>query len=154
MKLLKVILFLIMTTSQIHAVEPQEKLLDKTLEERARAISKNLRCLVCRNENIDSSNAELAKDLRVLVRERLLEGDTNEGVINYIVARYGDYVLLKPKFQGSALVLWFLGPSLLILGGISFFLLNRSSIKADRQNVLREKLSARELKQLKSIIDE
>ena len=88
------------------AVEPDEILENHILEERARLISKDLRCLVCQNENIDSSNAELAKDLRVLVRERILLGDTNKQVKDFIVYRYGEYVLLNPRFSGSTLFLW------------------------------------------------
>ena len=80
----------------LSGVEPDEILKDKILEERARIISSDLRCLVCQNENIDSSNADLAKDLRLLVRERLLVGDTNKQVKNFIVERYGEYVLLNP----------------------------------------------------------
>ena len=85
------------------AVEPDEILENQILEERARLISKDLRCLVCQNENIDSSNAELAKDLRVLVRERILIGDTNKQVKDFIVKRYGEYVLLNPTFSGSTI---------------------------------------------------
>ena len=83
------------------AVEPGEVLTDPALEARARALSKGLRCLVCRNESIDESNAALAKDLRLLVRERLVEGDTDEQAIAFIVDRYGEYVLLKPTASGA-----------------------------------------------------
>ncbi len=102
-------------------VEPDEILEDENLEIRARLISKELRCLVCQNENIDSSNAELARDLRLLVRERLVLGDSDEAVIDYIVKRYGEFVLLTPKFSGKSLVLWLIGP--LVLFGSIFFLL-------------------------------
>lgn len=98
------------------AVEPDEMLSDPELEARARQISKGLRCLVCRNENIDDSNAKLAKDLRILVRERLAAGDTDEQVVAYVVDRYGEYVLLKPRFSASNLVLWAAGPVMLLLG--------------------------------------
>lgn len=99
------------------AVEPDERLEDPALEERAREISKDLRCLVCQNQSIDDSDAPLARDLRLLVRERLVAGDTNEGVIDYVVSRYGDFVLLKPPFRGSTYALW-LGPvAILALGG-------------------------------------
>lgn len=96
------------------AVQPDEILDDPVLEERARELSKNLRCLVCRNENIDESNAELARDLRLLVRERLVEGDTNEEAVDFIVARYGEYVLLKPRATGSTLILFIAGPAMLL----------------------------------------
>ncbi|MCA1334670.1 cytochrome c-type biogenesis protein [Pseudooceanicola marinus] len=99
------------------AVQPDEILEDPALEERARDISTGLRCLVCRNENIDDSNADLARDLRLLVRERLVAGDSDEEVVDFIVARYGEYVLLQPRAGGSNLVLWLAGPAMLLLGG-------------------------------------
>lgn len=112
------------------AVEPNEILINSNLEKRARIISKSLRCLVCRNENIDESNAELARDLRILVRERLSVGETDKEIINYVVERYGEYVLLKPKFSLTNILLWFCGPVMLILGFFFAFLSfskNRSS---------------------------
>lgn len=98
----------------VYAVQPDEILADPTLEERARDLSKGLRCLVCRNENIDESNAPLARDLRLLVRERLVEGDSDSEVIDYVVARYGEYVLLNPRATGSTLILWLAGPAMLL----------------------------------------
>ncbi|MEZ7879994.1 MAG: cytochrome c-type biogenesis protein CcmH [Rhodospirillales bacterium] len=100
-----------------NAVNPNEILSDPALEARARDISKGLRCLVCQNQSIDDSDASLAKDLRVLVRERITAGDSNDQVVTYVVSRYGDFVLLKPPFNMATLVLW-LGPLLLILGGL------------------------------------
>lgn len=97
------------------AVQPDEVLDDPVLEERAREMSAELRCLVCRNESIDESNAELAKDLRLLVRERLVAGDSNEQVMSFIVDRYGEYVLLRPTATGSTLALWLAGPAMLLL---------------------------------------
>ncbi len=91
------------------AVLPDEVLADPALEARARALSKNLRCLVCQNQSIDDSNAELARDLRILVRERLTAGDTDEKIIAFLVARYGDFVLLKPPVRPATWPLWF-GP--------------------------------------------
>lgn len=88
------------------AVEPDEMLQDLVLEERARVISKELRCVVCQNQDIDSSNAGVARDLRILVRERLVAGDSDEEVIAFIHARYGDYVLMRPPFNASTLALW------------------------------------------------
>ena len=101
------------------AVQPDEVMSDPALEARARVISKDLRCLVCRNESIDESHAELARDLRILVRERLAAGDSNEQVIDFVVDRYGEYVLLRPLNTGSNMVLWLAGPGLLLvaLGG-------------------------------------
>ena len=102
--------------SGARAVEPGEILPDPALEARARTISKSLRCLVCQNQSIDDSNADLAKDLRLLVRERLVAGDTDAEAIGYIVARYGDYVLLNPPFRPRTVVLWAGPPAIFILG--------------------------------------
>ena len=99
-----------------HAVEPSEMLKDPALEARARAISKDLRCLVCQNQSIDDSNADLAHDLRLIVRERLTAGDSDQQVIAYLVARYGDFVLLDPPFKAKTLLLWG-GPALVLLLG-------------------------------------
>jgi len=99
------------------AVEPDEILDDPALEARARDLSKELRCLVCRNESIDDSNASLAKDLRLLVRERLLAGDSDEETIEYVVDRYGEFVLLRPPLNAGNLALWLSGPILLVIGG-------------------------------------
>lgn len=98
------------------AVQPDEILPDAGLEHRAREISGGLRCLVCQNQSIDDSDAPLAKDLRLLVRERLTAGDSDSAAVDFIVARYGDFVLLKPPFRASTLLLW-LSPLLLLLGG-------------------------------------
>jgi cytochrome c-type biogenesis protein CcmH len=99
------------------AVQPDEVLDDPALEARARDLSAELRCLVCRNESIDESNAELARDLRLLVRERLVEGDSDAEVIDYVVGRYGEYVLLRPTGQGANLILWGAPLALLLIGG-------------------------------------
>jgi cytochrome c-type biogenesis protein CcmH len=98
------------------AVQPDEMLPDPALEARAREISRDLRCLVCQNQSIDDSDAPLARDLRILLRQRLTEGDSNEQARQYLVDRYGDYVLLQPPLKKTTLVLWF-GPLLLLLGG-------------------------------------
>ena len=97
------------------AVEPDEILSDAMLENRARDLSQNLRCLVCQNESIDESNASLARDLRLLVRERLMEGETDQEVLNFIVGRYGEFVLLRPQANGVNLILWALAPIALLL---------------------------------------
>lgn len=134
------------------AVQPDEILADPVLEERARDISKDLRCLVCRNENIDDSNAELARDLRLLVRERLVEGDSNGEVIDYVVDRYGEYVLLNPTSRGANWILWWAGPIMLVLGlGIGFSFLRRRE-KAPEPVVAA--LSDEEKERLKQILDE
>lgn len=111
------------------AVEPTEMLADPVLEARAREISKGLRCLVCRNESIDDSNAALAKDLRLLVREQISAGKTDEQVVNFIVERYGEYVLLRPRFSGMTALLWLAPLGFLGLGlaAASIYLRRRSS---------------------------
>ena len=117
------------------SVEPDELLVDANLEKRARIISKSLRCLVCRNENIDESNAELARDLRILVRERLVIGETDKEIINYVVGRYGEYVLLKPKFNLTNVLLWLCGPIMLIFG-VFFVMLSFRNNKSAEDIVL------------------
>ncbi|WP_274424845.1 cytochrome c-type biogenesis protein [Chelativorans sp. YIM 93263] len=98
------------------AIEPDEVLDDPALEQRARALSAELRCMVCQNQSIDDSNAELARDLRILVRERLREGDTDAEVLDYVVSRYGEFVLLKPRFSVRNALLWG-APVLVLFGG-------------------------------------
>lgn len=101
------------------AVQPDELLDNPVLEQRARGISANLRCLVCQNQSIDDSDAELARDLRLLVRERLVAGDTDTEVYDFVVARYGEFVLLNPVFAGHTIALWVATPILLIGGLIA-----------------------------------
>lgn len=103
------------------AVEPDEILLNKELEYKARKISKELRCLVCQNEDIDSSNADIAKDLRLLVREKLLNGEKEKEIINYVHKKYGDYVLFKPPVKFYTIILWMAPFLLLIFFSIFFF---------------------------------
>lgn len=98
----------------VHAVQPDEVLADPALEERARGISAGLRCLVCQNESIDESNASLARDLRLLVRERIMAGDTDEETVAFIVARYGEFVLLRPTTGGWNWLLWATGPAMFV----------------------------------------
>jgi cytochrome c-type biogenesis protein CcmH len=118
----RLVLVLCLMAAPLWAVQPDEILDDPALEARARDISSGLRCLVCRNESIDDSNAELARDLRLLVRERLVAGDSNDETVDFIVDRYGEYVLLKPRTGGSNILLWLAGPLMLgaglILGGV------------------------------------
>lgn len=134
----------------VQAVEPDEILSDPALEGRARELSKDLRCLVCRNENIDESNAELARDLRVLVRERLVAGDSDGEVIDFVVARYGEYVLLRPTTSGANWMLWAAGPLMLLLAlGVGFgFLRGRARASQDED----QGLSAEEQARLDSIL--
>lgn len=107
------------------AVTPDEILADPTLEQRARGISSGLRCLVCQNQSIDDSDADLARDLRVLVRERLEKGDTDEQVIDFVVSRYGEFVLLKPRLNAQTLLLWIAPFALLVAGGAFVLLASR-----------------------------
>ncbi|MBV9199023.1 MAG: cytochrome c-type biogenesis protein CcmH [Alphaproteobacteria bacterium] len=112
------------------AVEPSERLADPALEARARALSQELRCLVCQNQSIDESNADLAHDLRVLLRQRLVAGDTDQQVLDYLTARYGLFVLLDPPFAPATYLLW-LAPPALILGAGAFLVLRARRRRAD-----------------------
>lgn len=116
MKRLLLILALALAAGPAFAVLPEEQLKDPVLEARARNLSKELRCVVCQNQTIDDSDAPLAADLRGILRERLVAGDTDEQAKAYLVERYGDFVLLKPPMNPATLFLWF-GPALLLLGG-------------------------------------
>ena len=128
------------------AVEPDEVLDDPALEARARDLSQNLRCLVCRNESIDESNADLARDLRLLVRERLVAGDTDAEVIDFVTDRYGEFVLLRPRADGANLILWFAGPAMLVAaGGIAGFTLRRRPASRDDALTEAERARLREL---------
>jgi len=115
-------LLLLALLSAARAVEPGERLADPALEARARAISEELRCLVCQNESIDDSNADLAHDLRVLLRERLKAGDSDRQAIDFIVARYGQFVLLKPPVEPATYALWFGPPAVLVLVALTLTL--------------------------------
>jgi cytochrome c-type biogenesis protein CcmH len=112
------LIMLLCLVSLAHAVEPDEKLADPALEARARALTAELRCVVCQNQSVDDSDAPLAKDIRVLVRERIMAGDSDEDVLAYIVARYGRFVLLKPPLSGDTALLWF-GPGILLVLGLA-----------------------------------
>ncbi len=113
----KILFIFLLLASPAFAVQPDEILPDPAMEARARDISQGLRCLVCRNENIDDSHADLARDLRLLVRERLVAGDSDTQTVDYIVARYGEYVLLDPTTRGANMLLWWAGPLMLLIGG-------------------------------------
>lgn len=129
------LLSLLLLATPVWAVQPDEILSDPALEERARDLSKGLRCLVCRNESIDESNASLARDLRILLRERLVAGDTDAEAVAFIVDRYGEYVLLNPPASGSTWLLWGAGPLMLLLaGGVGLmYLRGRSTADAKDQ---------------------
>lgn len=144
--LLAVVLMLLAVPA--FAVNPDEVLADPALEARARALSAELRCMVCQNQSIDDSNADLAKDLRLLVRERLTDGDSDEAVLNYIVSRYGEFVLLKPRLGIKTVLLWGAPVLLVLAGGLSLLAFARrrvgkptgSPLTADEQAQLSELL--------------
>ena len=108
----------LLAAAPVGAVQPDEVLPDPALEARARALSQGLRCPVCRNESIDESHADVARDLRMVLRERLVAGDSDDEAVAFIVARYGEYVLLNPTTGGSNLLLWLAGPAMLGAGGL------------------------------------
>src|SRR6266852_1667997 len=120
-----VVLALSLTLPRALAVQPDEILSDSTLEARARALSKELRCMVCQNQSIDDSDAPLARDLRILVRERLKAGDTDQQVIDFLVARYGDFVLLKPRFTSHTALLWLMPAVVFVIGALALVLVSR-----------------------------
>lgn len=121
MRVLLATLVVLLAALPAFAVNPDEILADPVLEARARAISENLRCLVCQNQSIDDSDADLARDLRVIVRERLTAGDTDEQAVQYIVDRYGEYVLLNPVVGPHTILLWIAAPVVLLIGGMAVF---------------------------------
>ncbi|MFN2310216.1 MAG: cytochrome c-type biogenesis protein CcmH [Gammaproteobacteria bacterium] len=148
----RLILMLCLLGTPMLAVQPDEMLDDPKLEERARDISGGLRCLVCRNESIDESNADLARDMRLLVRERLVEGDTDAEVVDFITDRYGEYVLLNPTTGGSNLLLWLAGPVMLGAGLLMAGIYLRGRSKTTDENVAR--LSEAEEDRLRDILKE
>jgi cytochrome c-type biogenesis protein CcmH len=135
------------------AVAPDEVLSDAALEARARALSKELRCMVCQNQSIDDSDAPLARDLRILVRERLQAGESDQQVIDFLVARYGEFVLLRPRFSWHTALLW-LGPAAMLLIGACgvLVLARRYRARADRVLAEREGLTPAETARLSDIL--
>jgi cytochrome c-type biogenesis protein CcmH len=145
--------FLLFSLGPLLAVDPQEQLKDPALEARAREISAGLRCLVCQNQSIDDSDAPLAKDLRLLVRQQLQKGESNAQVIDYVVARYGEFVLLKPRFHPSTALLW-LAPILLVAGGIGLAsrVVRRQQAQSAGQTAGDQPLSDEEKAELESLL--
>ena len=141
----------IIASSSSLAVQPEEMLKDPKLEARARELSRELRCMVCQNQSIDESEAPLARDLRLLVRERLSKGDTDQQVLDFLVARYGEFVLLKPPLESKTIILWALPPVALLAGAISLFFAVRR-----RRTVQLEPatLSIEERRRLSTLVDE
>ncbi|WP_180897652.1 cytochrome c-type biogenesis protein [Martelella soudanensis] len=129
---LVVLLVAVLMPMAVAAVEPDEMLSDPALEARARDISAELRCMVCQNQSIDDSNADLARDLRLLVRDRLTAGDSDDEVVDYVVSRYGEFVLLKPRFSPQTWLLWGAPALLIVLGAIGLWRLALSRRAADR----------------------
>ena len=150
-RLILVLSLLAFMTPHASAVEPDEILKDPALEARARALSKELRCLVCQNQSIDDSDADLARDLRVVVRERLVAGDSDDQVMAYVTARYGDFVLLRPPIKPITYALWF-GPAVVfVLGiaGVVVFYRRRA-----RASVAAAPLSEEERRRLERLLEE
>lgn len=128
----RLLFILVLLASPLWAVEPDEILDDPVLENRARELSQGLRCPVCRNESIDESNASLAKELRIVLRERLVAGDTDQQAVDFMVARYGEYVLLRPDTRGANLILWLAAPALLLVAlGVGWATIRRRNIATD-----------------------
>ncbi len=150
MKPLAAILAFALLATPALAVRPNEMLADPALESRARALSQSLRCLVCRNENIDDSDADLAHDLRVLLRDRLTAGDTDDQALAYIVARYGEFVLLNPTTQGTNLILWGAGPAALLAGAWLALSVTRRRARAAEM----AELSAEDQARVKALLDD
>ena len=136
------------------AVQPDEILSDRKLEARARALSRELRCMVCQNQSIDDSDAPLARDLRLLVRERLKAGDSDKQVLDFLVARYGEFVLLRPRFEWHTAILWLGPPALLIGGGFAlFFFARRKDASARPGSPESAELTASEESRLADLVD-
>jgi cytochrome c-type biogenesis protein CcmH len=136
-----------------YAVQPDEIMSDPAKEARARDLSRELRCMVCQNQSIDDSEAPLARDLRLLVRERIAAGDSDAQVIEFLVARYGEFVLLKPRFESHTLLLWLLPPLALAGGGLALWIQNRRrSRSAAAQDPSSFRLTAEEEARLQRLI--
>jgi cytochrome c-type biogenesis protein CcmH len=139
--------------SAAYAVQPDEIMSDPAMEARARDLSRELRCMVCQNQSIDDSEAPLARDLRLLVRERIAAGDSNTQVIDFLVARYGEFVLLKPRFESHPLLLWLLPPLALAGGGLALWMHSRRRFRsAAAQDQSSFRLTAEEEARLERLI--
>ena len=149
MRRLALIALLVMLVSPASAVTPDEMLKDPALEARARHLSQELRCMVCQNQSIDDSEAPLAHDLRVLVRDRLTAGDSDRQVLDYLVARYGEFVLLKPPFALRTLLLWGLPPLALIAGMVGLV----AALRRRRTATEPAPLSAAEQRRLATLVE-
>ena len=142
------------SASPIHAVQPDEIMSDPVKESRARDLSRELRCMVCQNQSIDDSEAPLARDLRLLVRERIAAGDSDAQVIDFLVARYGEFVLLKPRLDPHTLLLWLLPPLALAGGGFALWMHSRRRAKsATADDLSLSKLTADEEARLERLME-
>lgn len=153
MRLLGALMALMLAVGTVYAVEPSEVLKDPALEKRARVIGKQLRCLVCQNQSIDDSDADLARQLRGVVRDRLKAGDSNEQIIAFVVSRYGDFVLLRPPVKASTYALWF-GPFIILLiagFGVVVFLRRR---RPERATAAAKPLDVAEKERLDALLAE
>ncbi|MFP4045411.1 MAG: cytochrome c-type biogenesis protein [Rhodosalinus sp.] len=146
----RLILILALLATPLAAVEPDEVLDDPVLEQRARAISEDLRCMVCQNESIDESNAPLARDMRLLVRERLVAGDTDDEVRAFVVERYGEFALFSPPVTGANWILWGAGPAMMLIAALiaGLYLRGRSRARPTSD----EDLSSEEQARLKALL--
>jgi cytochrome c-type biogenesis protein CcmH len=150
-RLAAIALMLVTISSSSLAVQPEEMLKDPKLEARARELSRELRCMVCQNQSIDESEAPLARDLRLLVRERLTKGDTNQQVLDFLVSRYGEFVLLKPPLESRTLILWALPPTALLAGAIGLFFAMR---RRRTDGLEAATLSIEERRKLATLVDD
>jgi cytochrome c-type biogenesis protein CcmH len=148
----KLLILLVFLATPAFAVLPDEVLSDPVLEARARALGQELRCVVCQGENIDESNAGIARDLRILVREHLTDGETDEQILDYVVSRYGEYVLMRPTFKGGNIALYIAGPVMLLLALITAFIYLRG--RASSRNTAAIALSEEEETRLNEILKE
>jgi len=139
----------LVATAPAVAVQPDEVMTDPVLEARARALSESLRCMVCQNQSIDDSDAPLARDLRLIVRERLAAGDSDAAVIDFLVARYGEFVLLEPRFGLHTLILWLAAPVLLVAGGLLAW-----RVVARRSRAAPAPLTEEEERAIAAVVDE
>jgi cytochrome c-type biogenesis protein CcmH len=153
MTLLRCIAFCLMlaASAPAFAVQPDEVLPDPTLEARARALSQELRCLVCQNQSIDDSDALLARDLRLLLRERLKNGDSDQQVLDFLVARYGEFVLLRPPLGWHTMLLWVTPGLLLAIGAVALFAAGR---RRSKRNLTEQALTPQEAARLKRLADD
>ena len=135
-----------------HAVQPDEIMPDAAKEARARDLSRELRCMVCQNQSIDDSDAPLARDLRLLVRERIATGDSDSQVIDFLVARYGEFVLLKPRLNSHTWLLWFLTPLALATGGIALWMHGRRRRMGEEQDAALLNLTPEEVARINQLI--